>query len=57
MAPVSDNHSDSLISSDSETEMTELPRRPVGAWVIAGFVLLVTLAMWGLVSAIFYVRS
>jgi hypothetical protein len=37
--------------------MAERPVRPIGAWVIAGFVLLVTVAMWGLVAAVFYVRS
>jgi hypothetical protein len=31
--------------------------RPVGAWVVAGFVLFATLAMWTLVSIIFHARS
>jgi hypothetical protein len=53
MADASDDHSGSSIRADSE----EQPVRPVGAWVIASFVLLVTLAMWGLVSVVFYVRS
>jgi hypothetical protein len=31
--------------------------RPIGAWVIAGFLLFATLAMWTLVSMIFYAYS
>lgn len=31
--------------------------RPIGAWVIGGFVTLSTLVMWTLVAVIFHVRS
>jgi hypothetical protein len=31
--------------------------RPIGAWVVAGFLLLATLTMWTLVSLIFYAYS
>ena len=31
--------------------------RPIGTWVIAGFLLFATLAMWALVSIIFYAYS
>ena len=31
--------------------------RPIGAWVVAGFLLFATLAMWTLVSIIFYAYS
>jgi hypothetical protein len=33
------------------------PVRPVGAWVVAGFLLFATLTMWTLVSVIFHARS
>ncbi len=33
------------------------PVRPVGTWVIAGFLLFATLVIWGLVSVIFQARS
>jgi hypothetical protein len=33
------------------------PVRPVGTWVVAGFLLLATLVIWGLVSVIFQARS
>lgn len=31
--------------------------RPIGAWVVAGFLLFATLTMWTLVSLIFYAYS
>ncbi|HTW71183.1 MAG TPA: hypothetical protein VME47_14940 [Acetobacteraceae bacterium] len=31
--------------------------RPVGTWVVAGFLLFATLVIWGLVSVIFQARS
>jgi len=31
--------------------------RPIGAWVVAGFLLFATLAAWTLVSIIFYAYS
>ena len=31
--------------------------RPIGAWVVAGFLLLATLTMWTVVSLIFYAYS
>jgi hypothetical protein len=31
--------------------------RPIGAWVVAAFLLFATLAMWTLVSIIFYAYS
>jgi hypothetical protein len=33
------------------------PVRPVGTWVVAGFLLFATLVIWGLVSVIFQARS
>jgi hypothetical protein len=33
------------------------PVRPVGTWVVAGFLLFATLLIWGLVSVIFQARS
>lgn len=33
------------------------PVHPVGTWVVAGFLLLATLVIWGLVSVIFQARS
>jgi hypothetical protein len=33
------------------------PVRPVGAWVVAGFLLFATLTMWTLVSVVFHARS
>jgi hypothetical protein len=31
--------------------------RPIGAWVVAGFLLFATLTMWTVVSLIFYAYS
>jgi hypothetical protein len=31
--------------------------RPIGAWVVAGFLMLATLTMWTVVSLIFYAYS
>jgi hypothetical protein len=31
--------------------------QPIGAWVVAGFLLLATLTMWTVVSLIFYAYS
>ena len=31
--------------------------RPVGTWVVAGFLLVVTLVMWSVVAIIFHARS
>ncbi len=31
--------------------------RPVGTWVVAGFLLATTLVMWTLVAVIFHARS
>jgi hypothetical protein len=31
--------------------------RPIGAWVVAGFLLFATLTMWTVVSIIFYAYS
>lgn len=31
--------------------------RPVGTWVIAGFLTLASLVTWGLVAALFHARS
>lgn len=33
------------------------PVRPVGAWVVAGFLLFATVTMWTLVAVIFHARS
>ena len=33
------------------------PVRPIGAWIVGGFLLLASLAMWGLAAAIFQARS
>jgi len=33
------------------------PVRPVGTWVVAGFLLFATVVIWGLVSVIFQARS
>jgi hypothetical protein len=37
--------------------MAERGVRPIGAWVIAGLLLFATVAMWTLVSMIFYAYS
>ena len=37
--------------------LAEQPVRPVGAWVVAGFLLFATLTMWTLVAVVFHVRS
>lgn len=31
--------------------------RPTGAWVVSGFLLLVTLLMWAVVASVFQARS
>ena len=31
--------------------------RPIGAWVVAGFVVFASITMWALVAVVFYVRS
>jgi len=33
------------------------PVRPIGAWIVGGFLLFASLAMWGLAAAIFHARS
>jgi len=35
----------------------EPPVRPVGAWVVAGFLTFTVVAVWILVALVFYVRS
>ena len=37
--------------------MLELRIRPIGAWVVAGFLLLATLTLWTVVSIVFYAYS
>ncbi len=37
--------------------LAEQPVRPVGAWVVAGFLLFATLTMWTLVAVVFHARS
>ncbi len=44
--------------SAPDSALGEEPRvRPVGTWVVAGFLLSVSLLMWGLVAVIFHARS
>jgi len=35
----------------------ERPVRPIGAWVIGGFLLIATLTMWTLVALVFHASS
>lgn len=42
---------------DAVGTTTERPVRPVGTWVVAGFLLFAILTMWTLVSIVFQVRS
>ena len=37
--------------------MSEPPIRPVGTWLVAGFLLAASLLMWALVAMIFHARS
>jgi hypothetical protein len=43
--------------SSLEDGAEQRPIRPVGTWVVAGFLVLATLAMWTLVAVIFQARS
>ncbi len=44
--------------TQDELPMPELKfSRPVGAWVIGGFLLLVSVSMWALVAGLFIHRS
>jgi hypothetical protein len=53
------------IMSESEHEQASMarppingqPARPIGAWVVAGLVMLATLTMWTVVSIVFYAYS
>ena len=41
----------------SDPHTPELEVRPVGTWVVAGFLLAASLIMWTLVAVIFHARS
>lgn len=43
--------------TDAPAGATEEQVRPVGTWVVAGFLLTVTLAMWVVVAIIFHARG
>jgi len=43
--------------ADPAGAAAERPVRPIGAWVVAGFLTLATLTMWTVVSLIFYAYS
>lgn len=42
---------------DAAGTATERPVRPVGTWVVAGFLLFAIVTMWTLVAVVFQVRS
>ena len=42
---------------DDASKPAGRPVRPVGAWVVAGFLVFATLTMWILVAVIFHARS
>jgi len=42
----------------TEPEAVPLPPvTPIGSWIVGGFLLFASLAMWGLVAIIFQVRN
>lgn len=41
----------------NDPDLNEPAVRPVGTWVVAGFLLAATLVMWVLVAVIFHARS
>lgn len=44
-------------TQDTPRDAVQREVRPVGTWVVAGFLVVATLVIWVLVAAIFYVRS
>jgi hypothetical protein len=53
-----ENDTDPAGTDGAASDITAEQRlRPIGAWVVAGFLLFATLTMWAVVSMIFYAYS
>lgn len=57
MSGPSDNTETPHPAGDASAPDSQRPVHPVGTWVVAGFLLIATVVIWGLVSLIFHARS